>query len=142
MSDAARKYYDDVTAVDGAARAPSPQRRAEFSPVEAGRLNVTSMIFPKLTVAASIVRPERAFRLRGTFVIDMEQLDDGLVLARHRELPVSGFGETAPEALQAFGEMFEVQYAALVEGDIAELTGDAIEAREKFLSIVEEIVSQ
>lgn len=91
-------------------------------------------------MAAAILRPERVFRLRGTFVVQMTELDDGTVVVGHRELPVDGYGPTGAEALAAFEEAFELQWENLVERPVDELTPYARALRERFLALVEEVL--
>lgn len=120
-------------------RSPRARRRpsrVEFSRVNGGEPVTTVIVSPKLMVSAAIVRPRRVFRLRGTFVIDTQEIDDGTIFVRHRDLPVYGYGETLVEALAGFYEMFEMQWQDLVEGDATLLSEEAKDVRERFRAIV------
>lgn len=139
------RSFEDVSPADssssGTSRYRARRRRAAPAPsVRAGADNVTSLILSsRLRVSAVIVRPTRVFRLRGTFVVEMEQLEDGTVFVRHRELPVHGYGPNDAAALEAFEEAFEVQWEHLVECPDNDLTPHARGLREQLRAAIQEI---
>jgi len=131
----------DVSSAEGEVISRVVDRaRQEFSVVDVERKVNSLIVSPKLMVYAAIVRPSRAFRLRGTFVIDSQHLDDGTIFVRHRDLPVYGYGETFADAIDSFGEMFERQWVALVEDKDAELTESAEAVAEQLRLLVESII--
>jgi hypothetical protein len=77
--------------------------------------------FPRLQVSTVLKAPARLYRLRGMFVVEVSNLEDGTVYAKHRSLPVYGYGQDVREALAAFAEAFDVQWRMLVEEDDDEL---------------------
>ena len=141
--------FEDVSPVDSSSPVPAPVRRARHrrgvADVSVGTSgeNATSLIFsPRLRIAAAIVRPNRVFRLRGTFVFNMSELEDGTVCVEHRDLPVQGYGPGDAAALAAFEEAFELQWENLVERPADELTPHARSLRDHFVEVVLEVVSR
>jgi hypothetical protein len=94
---------------------------------------------PKLH-SVPVVRVEgRTYYLKGTFIIEFEYQADGTVIAKHRSLPILGYGQSADEALAAFAEFFDYQYRDLVECDESELTSGARQVRAALSGIVRAI---
>ncbi len=126
--------YGDVTPGQGlGARAPRARHLSvvgsSLSEGASGKPE-ESQHLPRLWVIAAIVRPNRVFRLRGTFLADIEHLDDGTVFVQHRSVPVHGYGPDERQAMEAFEEAFELQWENLVERPLHELTVSAKEMRE------------
>lgn len=65
----------------------------------------------------------------------LERLSCGSVWASYPGLPVTGLGETEQEAIDAFWEMFEVQWAALADCPVERLTEGAFLARQRLLAV-------
>ncbi len=82
---------------------------------------------------AEVERPKSA----PGYTITFERVGD-TVIASHVETNCIGAGATVPEALSEFCEMFEVQWASLVECPETELTAGAMRVRETFLALAPE----
>lgn len=123
-----------------------PERRPTPSPYTAATGGAaTSVIYksfrPKQHVTVDLVYRDRIYRLKGTFVIDVEHLDDGdTVFVSHRSLPVHGYGDTLAEALAAFAEAFDLQWIRLVEEeDSSKLTPSGLRSRSALEGVVESV---
>lgn len=90
---------------------------------------------PRLNVMSNLRAGERVYELRGSFIVRLT-VDDGVVSASHRDLPVFGYGSTAGEAFGMFAEYFDEQYRDLVEADEASLTEDALIVRRQLQRVV------
>jgi hypothetical protein len=65
----------------------------------------------------------------------IEELEGGVIFVSVKDLPVSGYGNSIPEALSAFSDAFELQWKNLVEGPESDLSPKALEYRKRFLEI-------
>jgi len=127
--------------VDTTAAPQSRRPLGTLAPVVAdgggGNLVYLAQVGPRVSVQVVIETPRRVYRLRGTFAIRLSYPEDGLVVAEHSSLPVSGHGATPREALEELDAMFDEQYRTLV--DVAEscLTNYAKKVRARFQAVVE-----
>lgn len=88
----------------------------------------------RLMVVTLVAGPTRRFRFKKTFMVLLEHLTEGVV-AQHPNLPISGYGVNTAAAMEEFGEMFELQWEALVDRPVERLTHEAYLVREELLAI-------
>lgn len=107
-----------------------------------GCIRSSSLVFPgpRVKLVNRFTSGGRTFVLRGPFFIEFEFFKDGSMCARHRTLPVSGFGETQEEALEAFAEAFGLQWEHLAIEDPGPLTEGGKRRREAMRTSVERVL--
>src|SRR5260221_9658124 len=94
---------------------------------------------PKMRVQTRIVWRDRHYALRGIFAIEFREVDGGIVLATHRQLPVHGHGSSQEEAIEAFCEAFDLQWRSLVEVDETSLTSGGRDRRRAMQAAAERV---
>ena len=127
-------FDDDVTDASQVLRERLPERPSYGHQ----STSIVNVIYPaprpRIMVRTFLHGPTRKFVFKKTFVIRLEDSEHG-VLASHPGLRCSGSGKTTREAISEFCEMFEVQWEALVDCALDELTAGARRVREEFLAI-------
>lgn len=71
---------------------------------------------PSSSLTGEITGPTRTFTMKSLLIIDWTHTDDG-VWAKHRFLPIYGYGSDTRQALDAFGAMFEMHWESLIDND-------------------------
>lgn len=96
---------------------------------------------PKIMVRTFLEGPTRRFEFKEPIILKFEECDIGII-ARHSALRCEGIGGSAAKAIEEFCEMFEVQWEALVESPIGDLSPDSIRARQEFLALATAIPAE
>lgn len=115
-----------------------PERWADAS--DSGHHQLIRPHMPRFRVQPTIVAGNRAYRLLGTFVVEVQSLDDGDSWAvSHRTLPMTGYGASPEDAVAAFDEVFDSYWRRLIEAKDARLTPFAESVRAALQALVEGI---
>jgi hypothetical protein len=132
----------EVTPVDRDEHGRPAHREGSDYALASGAIQ-TRLVFPRgprMQLRWVIEAPERRYVLRDTFRIELTYLEDGTVFAKHRRLPVHGYGETQAEAISAFCEAFDHQWRHLVEAAPETLAAHAMTLRESLQAAVSDVV--
>lgn len=113
----------------GQSNALGTPRLDSYAPADVGQQQCIVYPGPRMQQRTSIATESRRYTLGDMFVIVLEYLRDGEVVARHRTLPVEGHGEGILKALESFCEAFDFQYRNLVDVPESELTSGGLRRR-------------
>lgn len=133
--------HDEVVTLAQGPTSGSPQRSVKYIPTVGPLHGATALYFlgPKMQLRVFVETPTRRYALRGAFMVMLESLEDNVVFASNADLQVSGYGESAKEALEDFSRSFDLQYRELVEKDESALTAGGRDRRQALKDVVDSV---
>jgi hypothetical protein len=130
----------NITYAEGhSGSAGKPTTKDSYAATEPGK--TTNLVFPgpRMQLRTQIAAESRVYELRDLFVVELEYLEDEIVFVSHRTVPVHAYGRGPKEALQSFGEAFDIQWRSLVDVPESSLTAGGLRRRHAMESVVAKV---